>query len=106
VVTRSGAWPTADFAERKKARAVHSGRSGTAAEPQATQSIVCPRADGLEAYQRPPGRPNGPLARVLTEPNHLGIRSVVLLPLNEWLDVSGRDQPHRVAQTADLAPLK
>src|SRR3954454_9735578 len=36
--------------------------------------------------------------------DRLGIGRIVLLPLHEGLDVCGRDQPHRVAQFADLAP--
>ena len=45
-----------------------------------------------EAHARPLGR----LA------DRLGIRHVVLLPLHERLDVGRRDQPHRVAQLAEL----
>jgi len=33
----------------------------------------------------------------------LGIGGVVLLPLDEGLDVGRRDQPHAMAQLADLA---
>jgi hypothetical protein len=48
--------------------------------------------DRHEAHARPLGR----LA------DRLGIGHVVLLPLHIRLDVGGRDQPHRVAQLAEL----
>src|SRR4051812_33828475 len=35
--------------------------------------------------------------------DRLGIRGIVLLPLDEWLDVRRRDQPDRMPEHADLA---
>jgi hypothetical protein len=50
--------------------------------------------DGHKAHARP-------LCRLA---DRLGISRVILLPLHERLDVGRRDQPHCVAQLADLPP--
>src|SRR3954463_11561507 len=38
--------------------------------------------------------------------DRLGIRGIVLLPLDEWLDVRRREQPHPPPEHAELAPPK
>ena len=49
---------------------------------------------------KPHGRPRGRLA------DRLGVRSVVLLPLDVGLDINRRGQPYCMAETADLpAPM-